>query len=163
MMGHYEIAADVPGRLRVRLTSESEGHGALADVAEALRAANAVRGVRTSGMTRSLVVSYDPDATGVHELVGLLVERGYAPGDEHGRTGRHALTLPTSRVVSAIENSSCRVRQLEDPGLVVPVALSVLSARQLLSHGLQLHKAPWYTFAWYAYSLYRSRQGVSEA
>lgn len=159
-MGQFEIAADVPGRVRLRIHRDA-GEPALADVAGRLALAPGVRDVRTSGATRSVVVTYDAAATGVPELVDVLAAAGFAPGSGDRGTRRPPFGQALGSAGRTVAQASQHARRLEDPTLAAPVALAVLSARQVLRNGLQLDKAPWYTFAWYAYSLYGSRRGAA--
>lgn len=166
--GEYEVAADVPGRLRVRLGRAPETAGALARIQATLQAIPGVYGVRIAPATCSVVVAYDRHSADAHDFLKALDELGHArrePGSATSGGGPRAiagtLAVAGTRAVAGTVASSSR--QVLDSESAAPMFLGLLSARQLVRYGPQLHKAPWYTFAWYAYSLYASRRSTDGA
>lgn len=158
----YEVVARSPGRVRVRLPCGAGSAVDLAQIGSLLEARAGVSSARTNGGARSVVVTFDPVAVNLEDLLQSLQDAGYR--------GRRAEPVPprmrsravAGPVTSALADSSQQARWLEDSGLTATVAMGALSARQLARNGFQLDRAPWYTFAWYAYSLYRSWRDVRE-
>lgn len=158
----YEVVARSPGRVRVRLPRGAGSAADLAQIGSLLEERAGVRSARINGGARSLVVTFDPVVIDLDELLQRLQDAGYRGHTAEPAPARMRPAVAGS-VASAFAASPEQARRLEGSRLTVTVALGALSARQLAWNGFQLDKAPWYTFAWYAYSLYRSRRDVPAA
>lgn len=159
----YEVVARSPGRARVRLPRGAGSAADLAQIGSLLQERAGVRSARTNGGARSVVVDFDPVAVDLDELLQCLQEAGYRSRAAEPAPPRMPSRAVVGSVTSAFAASSEQARRLEDSGLTATVAMGVISARQLARNGFQLDRAPWYTFAWYAYSLYRSRRDLPGA
>jgi hypothetical protein len=154
------IVHDMPGRLRLRLPSDLKTEG----LAEAVRSLPGVAACRWSPHTRSLLVQYRPGENTSEALAESVAARAgvavRAPSPVI-RIARSTNLAARSTVAAAVMQSFSELNQriaratggTVDLGLLVPVALTVWAARELVRG--QLAPLAWSTALWYAHGLFR--------
>jgi hypothetical protein len=148
-----------PGRVRLRVRREDLNAPALLHAEQAIIALPGVFGVRKNSLARSVVVSFDPGAIGLDDLLDAVTRVGIAiePLVESPamRLPDHPLDESITEVFrSADERVRERTRGKADLRTLVPVGLAVLAARELLAG--RLAAAPWYVLLWYSFSSFVS-------
>jgi copper chaperone CopZ len=144
------VVSVIPGRLRLRLTGRWRAAEELRRVTEALQELTGVSEAKASERTGSVIVRFEPEAVGPDDLAASLSRLGLelgpatstAPQSGPGRvaTGARALDGFVQRGTGGLELR-----------LLVPVGLGLLAARQALTAGQELRRAPWYVLGWYAF------------
>jgi Heavy metal associated domain 2 len=153
------VVHDMPGRLRLRLPSEANTEG----LEDAVRDLPGVATCRWSPSTRSLLIHYVPSentpealAQSVAGHAGVPLRARSAVMRIDGRAGAARSPVAASIVESFGELNQRIARTtggVVDLGLLVPVALTLWAARELVRG--QMGPLAWSTALWYAHGLFR--------
>jgi hypothetical protein len=149
----------MPGRLRLRLPSDANTQG----LEEAVRGLPGVAACRWSPPTRSLLIHYGPaentpdalaESVAAHTGVPL---RARSPVIRFGRRAGAARSPVAASIVESFGELNQRIARatggVVDLGLLVPVALTLWAARELVRG--QIAPLAWSTALWYAHGLFR--------
>jgi hypothetical protein len=148
------LVSHFPGRLRVRAETFRALPEVAEEVAERLREQGGVSDVRTSPVTGSLVVTYDPHALQLPRLIQILIRTGGLHGIEVDRVDDWTRAVPQgTRVRDAFAALRGAVQGKTngkiDLKVAVPGALAAMGA------GLFLFGRPrmpfWYDFLFWSF------------
>jgi len=154
---HTHVVSSTPERTRLRVSHKRRTHQEMARIANAFKAHPEVHDVRTNVETGSIVVHHAYNDNSLDQISAVLQDLGVVLGSITD------VDLPLSEgksevatnVTSAISDLNERVGKATDGvvdlRMLVPVALGLLSLRQLLENGWEIDSAPWYVLAWYAF------------
>lgn len=159
---HQARAVSVtPGRIRVRV-ERGPGSGAdLVALSEALEPIPEIDDIRLRPHSSSAIIGFDPrNIAAVHEQLSDLGiqmprENPAAPADPVTSI-RTAAGLINQEVTKRVPGGDLR--------LLIPIALGLMSVRQVVRGEERLKDAPWYLLAWYASeSFFKLQQADSSA
>lgn len=152
--GHWRLASDIPGRLRLRMARGAE-HLTLKQIADALEGKPGIVRVETNTRTRSILINYgrerDELLTMLHDAGIVLAEASStgaeAPGGEGSSGVENALADLETRL-HALTGMDVKMRTL------FPLGLAALGAWRTAVCGLGLSQVPAFILFWYAFDLY---------
>jgi hypothetical protein len=145
-----QVVSSTPGRLRLRVAYPYRQSEKIERIASSLRAHPKVNQVRTNAQQGSITIQHDGENGSLDSVLSTLRGLGIIFGDiTHGKSEAAA------GLSNAAFDLNKQVRQATsgaiDLRFLFPLGLATLSARQLLSKGLQFDTIPWYVLAWYAF------------
>ena len=150
------VVHDIPGRLRVRLPASADGAGA----AERVRGLAGVEHCAWSPRTEGLLTVYGPPISAdliihaVCDATGLDADVDPANPSNASPDARPTLGTAVAGAVGEIDRRLRAVtRDAVGLGSLVPVALTVWAARELLLG--RAGPLAWSTALWYAHGLFR--------
>ena len=150
------VVHDIPGRLRLRLPVSTDGAGA----AERVRGLAGVEHCAWSPRTEGLLTVYGPPASAdtiiqaVRDATGLDADVHAANSSSAARDPRPTLGAAVTGAAGEIDRRlRAATRDAVSLGSLVPVALTVWAARELLLG--RAGPLAWSTALWYAHGLFR--------
>lgn len=150
------VVHDIPGRLRVRLPASADGAGA----AERVRSLAGVEHCAWSPRTEGLLTVYESPVSAdtiiqaVRDATGLDADVDAANPSDAAPDARPTLGTAVAGAAGEIDRRLRAVtRDAVGLGSLVPVALTVWAARELLLG--RAGPLAWSTALWYAHGLFR--------
>jgi len=150
-----EILHASPGRIRLRVRRADLESTALLQAERAIARLTGVSGVRQNPLTRSLVISFDPQEVGFEALIAAVGEAGIIlePSVSTHETASEEIRPLNKTITAFCRGLDDQVRERTggslDARTVVPIGLAALAVRELLATGLTA--APWYVLFWYSF------------
>lgn len=156
------ILSDTPGRLRLRVAPAYRQTGDMQSITSALETHPNINQVRTNIQNGTITIQHDGNHNSLKNVMVTLKDLGIIFTDiTEGNTEAAA------QVSTAVVDLNSRVREASkgviDLRFLFPLGLATLSARQLLTRGLQIETIPWYVLAWYAFDSFIKLHGTSKA
>lgn len=150
------VVHDIPGRLRVRLPASADG----ASAAERVRGLAGVEHCAWSPRTEGLLTVYGPPASAdtiiqaVRDATGLDADADAVNPSDAAPDARPSLGTAVAGAAGEIDRRlRAATRDAIGLGSLVPVALTVWAARELLLG--RAGPLAWSTALWYAHGLFR--------
>jgi hypothetical protein len=150
-----------PGRVRLRLSDAALSDPHVRGAEGLLASMPGIGQVRVNPWARSVTITYDPEAVdpaalfAAAEAAGVRVTAPSSPNG-HGPSPPGDGTELGDRISSVFGRADRRVVAatggIADLRTLVPVGLSALAAREILSG--RAGAAPWYVLVWYAFEIF---------
>lgn len=152
---HVRIVSRTPGRLRLRVDSESCQPEEINKIADCLKDCLEVCRVRTNIHTGSITVFYPEERTNFNNIRLFLQNLGITLGEIAPKTIAKGPSEAAAEVIGNFSLINQRVKRATDNAIdlrfLVPLGFSFLAVRQLFVRGLLLENIPWYVLAWYSF------------
>lgn len=149
------LVSCLPGRVRLRVHPRHRQSHRLPAAVHSLQAHPQVHRVQANAKTGSLLIHHDRQEGTLEGILATLEDLGLIAVTLVAGEIPSGPSAVAVQLAGAIADLNQRVKEAAggtvDLRLLFPLALALLSLRQLKVRGLQLDTVPWYVLAWYAF------------